>query len=453
MKIIIVGLGKVGELLTQTLASEDHDLIVIDLNKDKVNEAVNRYDVNGIYGNGATSEVLQQAGVSASDMLIAVTSEDELNILVGMVGKRLGIKHVIARVRNPDYSKQAHFFKEQFGFSMIANPEAETAYEILRLILFPTASSVESFANGRVELVGIRVTERSKLNHLPLRELANISHFSVLICAVCRQQETVIPSGDFVIEAGDEIYVTGTHRDLSMFCLDMGIVSKSIKNVMIIGGSRIAYYLAKLLSSHGIHVKVIEQNYQNCLALADKLPEATIVHGDGSDEELLIEENIEKTDAFVCLTGMDEENIILSLLAKQMHVEKTIAKINSSTLYNAVSKLDIDSVVSPKQVIANQILAYVRAKSSGDDDSSVKTMYQLVDGQIEALEFVISSKMKYVGQTLSQIPIKNQVLLAAISRGDKMIVPKGDTTIEVDDHLIVVVKDWKISHLNDIFEV
>lgn len=240
MKIIIVGLGKVGQVLTQALASENHDLIVIDL--DKVNNAVNYFDVNGICGNGARSDILTQADVQNADILIAVTSEDELNILVGMVSKRLGVKHVIARVRNPDYSTQAHFFKENFGFSMIANPEAETAKEISRLILFPTANSIECFAGGKVELVGIRMTKRSKLNDLPLHQLSQVSKRSnVLVCAVRRDNEIIIPSGNFVVQDGDEVYVTGTHRDIALFSLDICIVSKSIKNVMIIGGSRVAF--------------------------------------------------------------------------------------------------------------------------------------------------------------------------------------------------------------------
>lgn len=454
MKIIIVGLGKVGQVLAQALASENHDLIVIDLDKDKVNNVVNYFDVNGICGNGARSDILTQADVQNADILISVTSEDELNILVGMVSKRLGVKYVIARVRNPDYSTQAHFFKENFGFSMIANPKAETAKEISRLILFPTANSIECFAGGKVELVGIRMTKRSKLNGLPLHQLSQVSKRSnVLVCAVRRDNEIIIPSGNFVVQDGDEVYVTGTHRDIALFSLDICIVSKSIKNVMIIGGSRVAFYLSKILLAQGIHVKIIERDQKSCWKLAEALHEATIIQGDGSDENLLLEENIEKTDAFVCLTGMDEENIILSLLAKQLNVKKVIAKVNSTTMYNAVSKLDIDSTISPKQVIANQILGYVRAKVNGDEISAVQTMYQLVDEQVEALEFIVGSKIKYVGMPLSQIPIKDGVLVAAILRGTDIIVPKGDTVIELNDHIVIVVKNRKIAHLNDIFEV
>lgn len=452
MKIIIVGLGKVGQLLTQALAAEKHDLIVIDMDKEKVNDIVNRYDVNGIYGNGATSDILMQAEADKTDMIISVTSEDELNILVGMMGMRMGVCHAIARVRNPDYSKQGSFFRDQFGFSMIANPEAETASEILRLVLFPTASSVETFAKGKVELVGIRMDEKCRLNKQALHQLSHVSKSNVLICAVRRENEVFIPSGNFVIHAGDELYVTGTHRDIALFCLDIGIVKKNIKNVMIVGGSRIAYYLARMLMDQGIRVKIIESEHETCEMLAEKLPNATIIEGNGSDEELLIEEGIETTDAFVCLTGMDEENIILSLLAKELNVKKAIAKVNSSTMVNAVTKLNIDSIVSPKQIIANQIIGYVRANSNEDEAGAVQTMYRLVNDEVEALEFKVGSKTKYIDQALSTLPIKNQVLVAAVFRNNELIVPKGSTKIQLGDHIIIVAKNSKIAHLNDIFE-
>lgn len=452
VKIMIIGLGKVGQLLTQTLAAEKHDLIVIDLDKDKVNEIVSRYDVNGIYGNGATYDILEQADAKHTDMIISVTSEDELNILAGMVGKKLGVRHAIARVRNPDYSKQSLFFRDQFGFSMIVNPEAETAKEILRLILFPNASRIETFAKGKIELVNLRMHDRCRLNDQPLHRLSRVTKANVLICAVRRGTELTIPSGNFIIQAGDEVYVTGSHQDIAMFCLDIGIIQKKIKNVMIVGGSRIAFYLSQLLMSQGIRVKIIEKSYDRCKSLAERLPLATIIQGDGSDEELLIEEGIEKTDALVCLTGMDEENIILSLLASQLNVHKVIAKVNSSSMLNAVAKLNIDSTISPKQVIANQIIGYVRAHSNDDQAGAVQTMYRLVDDQVEALEFIVNEKMPFIGRPLSDLPIRSQILVAAVLRKSEMIVPKGTTTMEAGDHVIVITKNSRISHLRDIFE-
>lgn len=452
MKIIVAGLGKVGELLTQTLAAENHDLIVVDLDRDKINDIVNRFDVNGICGNGATSDILEQCDITHTDMVIAVTSEDELNILVGMVGKKLGAKHAIARVRNPDYSKYGSFFVDQFGFSMIANPEAETAREILRLITFPNASSIETFAKGKIELVGIKMTDKTGLNNHALYELNKISRANILICAVRRGNEIIIPSGNFVIKENDELYITGAHYDITCFCLDIGLMRRRLKNVIIVGGSRIAFYLASLLQKQDIRVKIIEQNEARCKDLAMRLPKATIISGDASDEELLIEEGIEETDALVCLTGMDEENIVLSLLAKQLNVKKVIAKINSSVMINMINRLPIDSIVSPKQIIANQIIGYVRAKSNDDESMAVQTMYRLVDDQVEALEFIANTDADYLGVPLQKLAIKNGVLVAAILRNGTLTVPKGHTTIEKGDHVMVVAKNSKIERLSDIFE-
>lgn len=452
MKIIVVGLGKVGELLTQTLAAENHDLIVVDLDKDKVNEIVNRYDVNGICGNGATSDILEQCDINHTDMIISVTSADELNILVGMVGKKLGAKHAISRVRNPDYSKLGSFLIEQFGFSLVANPEAETAHEILRLITFPTASSIDTFAKGKIELVGIKMTDKTALNDVALYQMNKVSRANVLICAVRRENEVIIPSGNFVIKENDELYVTGTHYDISCFCLDIGLIRKRIKNVLIVGGSRIAFYLTQLLLKQDIRVKIIEKDESRCLELAERLPNATIISGDASEEELLIEEGIETTDAFVCLTGMDEENIVLSLLAKQLKVKKSIAKINSPVMENMINRLPIDSTISPKNIIANQIIGYVRAKSSRDESLAAQTMYRLVDDQVEALEFIAKAEGKYIGIPLLKLSIKKEVLVAAILRNNTIIVPKGNTTIEAGDHVMIVAKNSKIAQLNDIFE-
>lgn len=452
MKIIVVGLGKVGELLTESLAKENHELIVIDLDRNKINDIVNQYDVNGIWGNGATSDILEQCDIQHTDMIISVTSEDELNILVGMVGKKLGAKLAIARVRNPDYSKYGSFFVEQFGFSMIVNPELETASEILRLITFPNASSIETFAKGKIELVGIKMTEKSNLNGCALHQLRKITRANILICAVRRENEVIIPSGNFVIKENDELYITGPHYDISCFCFDIGLMRRRIKNVTIVGGSRIAYYLSTLLEKQDISVKIIEKDVARCQDLTQRLPNAMIISGDASDEDLLIEEGIEKTDALVCLTGMDEENIVLSLLAKQLNVKKVIAKINSSVMANMINKLPIDSVVSPKQIIANQIVGYVRAKSHDDERDAVQTMYRLVDDQVEALEFVASSDASYYGVPLQQLSIKKGVLVAAILRNGILTVPKGNTTIEQGDHIMVVAKNSKIERLSDIFE-
>lgn len=450
MYIVIIGSGKVGQILTEYLSGEEHDIVVVDTIQSKIEDAVHQYDVLGLCGNGANYDILLEAGVDKADVVIAVTQSDELNILAGLMAKQMGAKHLIARVRNPDYLKQREFFRDQLGFSMIVNPEAEAANEILRMIMFPSAMKVDTFAKGKVELIEIKLNRYNKSIGLKLSELRKITKSSVLICAVSRGEEVIIPSGDFELAEDDHLYVTGTHKDLSAFCLDLGVYKDKIRNVIIVGGSRIAYYLARQLSVQGIKVKIIEQNHDRCLDLAQRFPYATIIEGDGSDEEILLEEGIENTDAFVCLTGLDEENIILSLAVKELGVKKVIAKMNRTSLASLVDKIGVDNVVSPKNIVASQIIGYLRAKSSDDENSSVQTLYKIVNDQVEALEFVVTSKFKYVSQRLMDMKLKNNVLVAGISRGDKMIVPKGQDTLELNDHIIIVTKSSNFKNLNDI---
>ena len=333
---------------------------------------------------------------------------------------------------------------------MIINPEAEAANEIRRMIMFPSATKVDTFAKGKVELIEIKLEKGNRAIGIKLLELRKITRSSILICAVSRNEEIIIPSGDFVLAENDHIYVTGSHRDLSTFCLDIGVYKDKIKNVMIVGGGRISYYLARQLSVQGIKVKIIEQKHERCVDLAQKFPYATIIEGDGSDEELLLEEGIETTDALVCLTGLDEENIILSMAAKQLGVKKSIAKVNRTSLAAIIDKIGVDNIVCPKTIVASQIIGYLRAKSSDDENSSVQTLYKLVDNQVEALEFVVTSKFKYISKRLMDMKLKNNVLVAGISRGNEMIVPKGQDTLELNDHIIIVTKGSNIKNLNDI---
>lgn len=450
MYIVVIGCGKVGQILTNYLAGEEHDVVVIDINQDKIEDAVHQYDVLGVCGNGANYDVLVEAGVAKADVVISVTASDELNILAGLMAKTMGAKHLIARVRNPDYLKQREFFRDQLGFSMIINPEAAAANEIRRMIMFPSAMKVDTFAKGKVELIEIKLQKGNRAIGTKLLDLRRITRSSILICAVSRNEDIIIPSGDFVLEENDHIYVTGSHRDLSMFCLDIGVYKDKIKNVIIVGGSRIAYYLARQLSVQGIKVKIIEQNHQRCIDLAQRFPYATIIEGDGSDEEILLEEGVANTDALVCLTGLDEENIILSMAAKHLGVKKAIAKINRASLAAMIDKMGVDNIVSPKTIVASQMIGYLRAKSSDDENSSVQTLYKLVNDQVEALEFVVTSKFKYISKRLMDMKLKDNILVAGISRGNEMIVPKGHDTLELNDHIIIIAKSSKIKNLNDI---
>ena len=450
MKIIVLGAGKVGKTLIKHMSNEDHDIIVVDQNATKVEEVVNQFDVIGVVGNGGSYDILMEAGAQDANLIICVTASDELNILAGLMAKKMGTRHTIARVRNPDYSSQRDFMRNQLGFSMIVNPELEAASEIRRVLSFPSAVKVDTFSRGKVELAEFFVEEHSRLNGVELSQLHKITKTNILVCAVSHNEDVIIPDGNYAIKPGDHLYITGTHRDLSRFCLDIGVITTRIKNVIIVGGGKIAYYLSKQLSTQGIKVKIIEKDKNRCQVLAEKLPYVTIIHGDGSDDELLNEEGIENTDAVLALTGLDEENIVLSLSAKSLYHKKTIAKVTRMNYVGLSDVLKVDSIVAPKKIVASQIIRYVRAKMNKDNDSSVKTLYKIVDGEVEAIEFKVTEQFKYLHKTLNEMKIKEHVLVAAIIRENEVIVPKGNTTMELNDYVIIVSRGEIMKSLNDI---
>ena len=450
MKIIVLGAGKVGKTLIKHMSNEDHDIIVVDQNATKVEEVVNQFDVIGVVGNGGSYDILMEAGAQDANLIICVTASDELNILAGLMAKKMGTRHTIARVRNPDYSSQRDFMRNQLGFSMIVNPELEAASEIRRVLSFPSAVKVDTFSRGKVELAEFFVEEHSRLNGVELSQLHKITKTNILVCAVSHNEDVIIPDGNYAIKPGDHLYITGTHRDLSRFCLDIGVITTRIKNVMIVGGGKIGYYLSKQLSTQGIKVKIIEKDKNRCQVLAEKLPYVTIIHGDGSDDELLNEEGIENTDAVLALTGLDEENIVLSLSAKSLYHKKTIAKVTRMNYAGLSDVLKVDSIVAPKKIVASQIIRYVRAKMNKDNDSSVKTLYKIVDGEVEAIEFKVTEQFKYLHKTLNEMKIKEHVLVAAIIRENEVIVPKGNTTMELNDYVIIVSRGEIMKSLNDI---
>ena len=400
MNVIILGAGKVGKTLIKHMSNEDHDIIVIDQDAQKIEDVVNLYDVIGVVGNGGSYDILMEAGATTANLIICVTASDELNILAGLMAKQMGTRHTIARVK--------------------------------------------------VELAEFYVEEDSYLRDIPLSQLHSITKTNILVCAVSHNEEVIIPDGNYIIKPGDHLFITGSHRDLSRFCLDIVIVTNRIKNVLIVGGGKIAYYLAKQLGVQGIKVKIIEKDIEHCRVLAKKLPFVTVINADGSDEEVLLEEGLETTDAFLALTGLDEENLILSLYAKNIYHKKTIAKVTRMSFTGLADSLKVDSIVAPKKIIAGQIIRYVRAKMNKDDDSSVKTLYKIVDGEVEASEFIATPKITFLGMTLNDLNLKNHVLVAAISRENETIVPKGDTTIELGDHLVIISRGETMKSLNDI---
>ncbi|MDT2639716.1 Trk system potassium transporter TrkA [Enterococcus dongliensis] len=452
MKIIVLGAGKVGKALTQYLSNEeyDYDVVVVDLHAEKVEAIVNQFDVLGVVGDGATYDILLEAGVNKTDIIIAVTQSDELNILACLMAKKMGAQNSIARVRNPEYLKQRSFMRDQLGLSMIINPELEAANEIRRILLFSSAFKVDTFVSGKIELAEFRLKENARLIGVSLNRLDKVSKANVLICAIRRKGELLIPDGNVVLEQGDRIHVMGQHRDLVRFCQDINLFEQKTKRIIIVGGGRIAYYLAHQLIEHGIQVKIIENNPKRCVELSIMLPKATIIESDGSDEEVLIEEGIESVDAFVALTGLDEENIVISLYAKQMKAKKTVAKVTRTNFMNVLDQLDIDSVVSPKNIIATHILRYVRAKNNKDDDSSVKTLHHLFNDDMDAMEFVVTPQTCFLNQKVSDVKLKNNILIAAISRERGFVIPKGDTEIRLKDHIVIITTDRKISSLNDL---
>ena len=449
MKIIVLGAGKVGKTLIKHMSNEDHDIVVVDQNATKVEEVVNQFDVIGVVGNGGSYDILMEAGAEDANLIICVTASDELNILAGLMAKKMGTRHTIARVRNPDYSSQRDFMRNQLGFSMIINPELEAASEIRRVLSFPSAVKVDTFSRGKVELAEFFVEDHSRLNGVELSQLHKITKTNILVCAVSHNEDVIIPDGNYAIKPGDHLYITGTHRDLSRFCLDIGVITTRIKNVIIVGGGKIAYYLSKQLSTQGIKVKIIEKDQNRCQVLAEKLPYVTIIHGDGSDDELLNEEGIENCDAVLALTGLDEENIVLSLSAKSLYHKKTIAKVTRMNYTGLSDVLKVDSIVAPKKIVASQIIRYVRAKMNKDNDSAVKTLYKIVDGEVEAIEFKVTEQFKYLHKTLNEMKIKEHVLVAAIIRENEVIVPKGNTTMELNDYVIIVSRGEIMKSLND----
>lgn len=450
MNIVIVGDGKVGAALTEHLSTEGHDVVVIDKDPKVVEEMVNQYDVMGLCGNGASYSVQMEAGVDKARLLIAATSSDELNILCCLVAKKIGAHHTVARVRNPEYAKQLHFFKEELGLSLVVNPEFAAANEIARVLRFPTALNMESFAGDRVDLAEIEIKANNPLAGMCVYEIVGRFKARVLICAVQRGENVYIPNGNFGLQAGDRIHITSKRSDMIAFMKELGIYRHRTKNVLISGGGKMGYYLARQLSETGHKVKVIEIEEQRAEILADLLPHATVICGDGSDRNLLLEQGLDNQDAFVSLTTIDEENIITTMYASSIGVGKTVAKVNRVS-YDILQSIGIETAVSSKTIAANQILGYVRAlENSGA--SSVQTLYKLVNDRVEALEFRIETEEAfYIGRTLKELQLKDDVIIGCILRKGKIIYPCGDDTIENGDNVIVITARSGFKNFEEIF--
>lgn len=449
LNIIIVGCGKVGMTLIEQLSKEGHDITIIDKNAAKVQEMSNLYDIMGLVGNGASYSVQMEAGIENADLIIAVTASDELNLLCCTVAKQVGDCAAIARVRTPDYSKEAGYLREKLGLTMIINPELEASLETARILYLPTALEVNSFAHGQAEIVKFKIPEGNLLDGMTIAALGKSITNEILICAIEREGEVYIPGGNFQMAKDDIVSFVAPRRHIRSFLKKIGFKTKQVKDAMIVGGGKASYYLAKQLIAMGIDVKIIEQNKERCEELSILLPEAIIINGDGTDEEVLREEGIEYAQAFIPLTGIDEENIMLTLHAKQVSNAKLITKINRSTFKNVISKLDLGSVIYPRYITSEAIIAYVRAKKNSTN-SNIETLYHMFDNRAEAIEFRVDESSSVTGIPLKDLMLKNDLLVSFIYRNGKVQIPSGLDTIEVGDTVMIVTTHTGLDNIQDI---
>lgn len=451
MNIIIVGCGQVGETLAAELREENNDITVVDLSPDKINSISTRLDVMGIVGNGATHTVQMEAGIEKADLLIAVTNSDELNLLCCMIAKRHSNCQVIARIRSPEYNKDSNYLKNELGLAMVINPEKAAADEIARVLRFPAASQIDSFSSGRVELLKYRLHDDSALIGRSVRSLAAEFKTDVLICTVERDDEAYIVNGDFVFENGDLISIIATPKNAAAFFKQIGYTGKPIKDAIIVGISDMTHYLCRRLEGSGIALKIIDKDMKKCEELSASYEKATVICGDETDQATLIEEGIERAGAFVALTDFDEENIFLSLSAKKFGSEKIIAKIDKPEYDDVIKHLNLDSTIYPKSITADVIARFVRSmKAVGA--SNVETMYSVIKGEVEATEFKVNEGAPVTDIPLTELgpKLKSGVLVAAILRNNKVIIPHGQDAITAGDSVVIVSKTLGLEDISDI---
>lgn len=450
MNIIIAGCGKVGSTLAEQLSREGHDITVIDQKTDVVRHMADEADVRGVVGNGASYNIQKEAGIDEADLLIAVTNAYEVNLLCCLIAKKAGGCKTIARVRNPVYHQEIGHIKGELGLSMVINPEFAAASEIARLLRFPSAIEINTFARGRIELLRFRVEKSSPLAGRKLKDISELTQCEALVCIVERGGKVIIPDGEMELQANDTISIVASPLNASRFFKLMGVQTNQVKNTMIIGGSKTAYYLARRLLAMKIKVKIIEKDMRHCEELCELLPQAMIIQGDGTDQGLLEEEGLRDAEGFVALTDMDEENIMLSLYAKSMSHAKKITKVNHDTYDTIIDTLDIGSLIHPKHITAESILQYVRAMQNSIG-SNVETLYRLADGRAEALEFIIKESGDVTGIPLQELELKSHLLICAINRKGKTILPRGQDTLMAGDSVVVITT--RCGELKDIKDV
>ena len=452
MKIIIVGCGKVGYAIAQQLTQEKHDITLVDDEPEHLSRADSTLDAMCLNGNGASISVLMEAGVRSADLVIAVTGVDETNLVCCLIAKSLGAQHTVARVRNPDYRRDADMLKREIGLDMVINPDLAAAQEIARILSFPAAISVEPFAGGRIDMIGFQMQESDTILGHSLSDFHRERVAEVLICAAQRGDEFIIPNGSFVPQLDDRLYMVGTKAELQKMLKSMGRSLHRVKDVSILGGSRISMYLSWELARTGTRVHIVEQDHDKCLRLSQELPDAMIIEGDGTDNDMIRSENLFGADGFVALTGRDEENLLMALAARRAGVKKVLAKMTRPNYMDLVQETGLGSIISPKDIIANQITRYVRALANSQG-MAVESLYKLLGGRVEALEFTVSEKgAERLGLPLKDLTLKPGILLAAIVREGRTIIPGGMTVIQAGDHVLVVTNAMGLTDLKDILE-
>lgn len=449
MNIIIVGCGRVGITLAEKLNNDGNKITLIDLNASKLKSVVNRIDVMGVIGNGATHTVQREAGIETADLFIAVTDSDELNLLCCIVAKKEGNCQTIARLKNPEYSVDAPYLKEQLGLAMVINPEYAAAEEIARVLSFPSALKIEPFGKGKVDLIKFKLPANCKLVGMAVKDVIAKFHTDVLICTIEREDEAYIAKGDSVFEEKDIVSIVASHKQAIEFFKKINYVSQSIKSAMIAGGGIIAHYLCKILERSNIALKIIEKDLSVCEELSNRWEKLNVIHGNALDKDLLLEEGIEHTHAFVALAPHDEENILLSLFCKEVSAGKLVTEIKRTDYDNVIAKLDLDTVICPKNITADIIVRYVRATKNAQG-SNVETLYNIIDGKVEACEFIVKAASPVINKPLSELQFKDGVLIASILRGDTVIIPRGHDIIQEGDRVVVATTNLGLQDFTDV---
>ncbi len=452
MKIIIIGCGKIGCTIIESLLAEGHEITAMDNDPDVLSDITNIYDVMTVCGSGTDSDALIEAQAPKCELVIAVTGSDEFNMLSCFIARRLGAKHTIARIRTPEYNdKSLDFLKKELHLSMTINPERFVAKELFNVLKLPSAVKVETFSRGNLEMIEMRLKENSPLDGVSLSELKRKHPDNFLVCAVERGDELYIPDGNFVLKSGDKIGLTASSTEIQRLLKKLSLLQKQARNVMILGATRTSYYLAKLLTAGGNAVKVIDADRQRCKEFSELLPEAVIINGDAAQQELLLEEGIKSVDAVVALTGMDEDNILLSYFAIMQDVPKVIAKVNRTEFLQTAARLGIDSIASPIRTVADVVVRYARALENSIG-SKVETLYKLMNGNAEALEFEVTADSNIINIPFKELPTKQNVLVAGIIRGRKTIIPSGDDMIRPNDRVVIISAGKRINDLSDIMD-